>query len=89
MLLLYQDSKGFSSVHQACVNNHADVLAYVVSRGAKIDAAAVDPNLKLATTPLIMSATRGYLQCMRVLVMAGADVNEKDKEVSNHRDRST
>ena len=62
-----EDTRGHTAVCAACVNGHADVIAYLASRGANVAPRALD-----------VAACAGNVACVEALLAAGADVNEKD-----------
>jgi ankyrin repeat protein/L-ascorbate metabolism protein UlaG (beta-lactamase superfamily) len=70
------DEQGRAPIHLASLNNHADVVDFLLSKGAKV-------NLKESTyqlTPLHMAAWKGNTDVMRLLLDKGADLGAREKD---------
>ncbi|KAJ7373027.1 Transient receptor putative cation channel sub A member 1 [Desmophyllum pertusum] len=70
------DSEGLTPLHVAALNNHSDVVKYLLEQGASID-----PRDKLRRTPLFLAAGVGGTESVRVLIDGGADVKVKDVDL--------
>ena len=57
----------------ACFNNRAEVAEFLLDRGARVN--AKPPGFGGAMTGLHMAAMSGGMECVRLLVARGADVN--------------
>lgn len=75
-------------LHGAARNGHAKICQALIEFGAK-----VDPEDDKGWTPFGMAVYKGHVDCMRVLLDAGADVNqlmpeeplsEPEQRVSHH-----
>ena len=66
---------GFGPLHGALENNHNDVAALLIDRGATVNAAAKNSGL----TPLHIAASKGNEPMAKLLIDKGAEVDSKDK----------
>ena len=62
---------GYSALSSAAQNGHVEILQYLLQQGISANA-EVTPN---GGTPLLMASLDGQLDCMRVLLAAGADID--------------
>jgi uncharacterized protein len=66
---------GFHPLHNAVYSGHADIVAELIKRGAKVDS----KDAKGRTALLIYAASAGSnLQIVRILLAAGADLQLED-----------
>lgn len=68
---------GRKPVHYAADFGHADVLEFLISKGADINA----PD-KHGLTPLICACLEGHYSCVKLLLEKGAD---KDRKLPDNR----
>ncbi|EDV27836.1 uncharacterized protein TRIADDRAFT_53926 [Trichoplax adhaerens] len=64
------DESLFTPLHYAAIHNHADILAFLLSKGADIDAVGGC----LSRTPLHMAVENNSLQSIRELISRDADM---------------
>lgn len=73
----FRMSQGLAPVHRAARGNDVSTLAKLLASG-------VNANLKTANdsrhTPLMMAAERGHIECVRLLVEHGAQIEARDWE---------
>ncbi len=65
---------GWTPLHYAATNGHAELVHYLLDENAYIDAQS--PN---RTTPLMMAARHGHPEVVRLLVQAGADPSARNE----------
>jgi ankyrin repeat protein len=70
----YKDSLGNSALHRAAFHD-AKVVKALLSRKVAID----EPN-SVGNTPLLMAASAGNAEAVRMLLDAGADLRNRDEE---------
>lgn len=75
------NQSGWAPLHYAAFENHARIIALLLTAGADINARA--PN---GWTALMLAAQRGHLESVRMLVGANADMKVSDVE---HGDAKT
>ncbi|XP_037571923.2 ankyrin repeat and SOCS box protein 9 [Dermacentor silvarum] len=64
------DERGWTPIHLAAANGHAEVVRYLAVEGA--DVAALDPT---SYTAMHLAAMNGHNACLEVLLKVGADVD--------------
>jgi len=69
-----RDDKGCTLLHKACDKNRKDIVEFLISSGADVNAKENDGD-----TPLI-EASEGYLELVKILVAKGADLNSRDDD---------
>ncbi|XP_068728378.1 transient receptor potential cation channel subfamily A member 1-like [Montipora capricornis] len=69
-------AQGWTPLHLAAMNNHADVVKYLLEKGA-----SVDPRDKQRRTPLFLAAERGGTEAVKILISSGANVRAKDVDL--------
>ena len=69
------DARGLRAVHAASENGHNDVVAFLGSRGADVNAVADYHQL----TPLVFAAAYGHTSVCTTLLALGADSAAKNK----------
>ncbi|XP_059173540.1 transient receptor potential cation channel subfamily A member 1-like [Physella acuta] len=65
-----RDNKGRTPLHCAAVYNRFEIMEYFVSQSQKVDIDVVD---KAGQTPLVLAASQGSLECVRILLKRGAN----------------
>jgi len=75
---------GLSPLHRAALGNRADAVAYLVRRGADVDAEAIDGG-----TPLHAAAFVGGDAAVAALLENGADVNATNRRGHTPLDNAT
>ncbi|WP_240197124.1 ankyrin repeat domain-containing protein [Nonomuraea lactucae] len=68
-----RESGGWTALHWAATNGHADTARLLLGAGAEADAATDDGD-----TPLTLAARRGALGAVRALLEGGADAEKFD-----------
>ncbi len=76
-LLNSKDETGRTPLHRACRGKHADIIEYLINRGANVN---LQDNY--GCIPLHNSAVRGHMEAVRLLVSGGAEINLQDKTLS-------
>ena len=66
------DSDGQNTVYNAVCHNHHEILAMLLEAGGR---AAVDNIDRCGWTALAQAARSGHMECLHLLLAAGADVN--------------
>lgn len=66
--------EGWTPLHYAASGEDPNIVAWLLDRGAKVDAAAANGN-----TPLMMAAQYGASASVEVLLAKGADVNRMNQ----------
>jgi ankyrin repeat protein len=74
---------GATPLHRAVIGNHADIIALLVSKGARINQADVNGMTALHYAACVDG---GSDQVIKALLAAGADPLRKDKEGKTARD---
>ncbi|KAL9939060.1 hypothetical protein V8E36_001873 [Tilletia maclaganii] len=74
-----RDEDGITPLHWAAINNHVHVCAFLLDRGAAIDALGGE----LVASPLQWAARLGHLNVMHLLLNRGADPLLKDAQGFN------
>ncbi|MGB0598439.1 MAG: ankyrin repeat domain-containing protein [Rubripirellula sp.] len=70
-----KDSAGrHTALHMAAYNGHTETVKYLIGQGAAIDPLDTDGK-----TPLIHACTGPFVETVKVLIEAGANVNAKDQ----------
>ncbi|XP_011300962.1 ankyrin repeat domain-containing protein 49 [Fopius arisanus] len=64
------DKDGYTPLHRACYGNHVNIIHYLLSRGAKIDAKTID-----GWEPLHSACCWNNVDCISMLISNGANVN--------------
>ncbi|XP_037521984.2 uncharacterized protein LOC119399239 [Rhipicephalus sanguineus] len=64
------DERGWTPIHLAAANGHAEIVRYLAVEGA--DVAALDPT---SYTAMHLAAMNGHNACLEVLLKMGADVD--------------
>ena len=64
---------GFTALHHAATNGHADIVKYLLNHEAKID----KPD-NLCLTPLHLAAKNGWLDVVEVLLNSGANATRRN-----------
>jgi uncharacterized protein len=62
------DGHGWNALHYAVFNGHAEIVRYLLTKGANLNALA--PNRQ---TPLMLAARNGHVDVAKMLVDAGAN----------------
>ncbi|XP_050679892.1 palmitoyltransferase Hip14 [Leptidea sinapis] len=70
------DHETVTLLHWAAINNRRDIIEYLVSKGARVDAIGGE----LQSTPLHWAARQGHLEATVLLVRAGANPGLRDAE---------
>lgn len=70
------DDEDVTLLHWAAINNRREIVAYLVRRGARVDALGGE----LRSTPLHWACRQGQLDAAVVLLQAGADSALRDAE---------
>ncbi|VVD02579.1 unnamed protein product [Leptidea sinapis] len=70
------DHETVTLLHWAAINNRRDIIEYLVSKGARVDAIGGE----LQSTPLHWAARQGHLEATVLLVRAGANPGLWDAE---------
>ncbi|MDG2220294.1 MAG: ankyrin repeat domain-containing protein [Rubripirellula sp.] len=63
-----------TALHMAAFNGHTETVKYLIGQGA-----AIDPPDNKGMTPLIHACTGPFVETVKVLIDAGANVNAKDQ----------
>jgi hypothetical protein len=71
----FDDGEGYTAAHFAAWDGKDEILAYLLKAGAKEDVVGED-----GYTPLFLAAAGGHLDCVKILVENGADVNRRLKD---------
>lgn len=71
-----KDDNGETALMGACGNGHLEIVKYLISKGADINAKAEATRFR-GTTALILASMYGHLEVVKYLVSKGADVNAK------------
>ena len=66
------DSDGQNTVYNAVCHNHHEILAMLLEAGGR---AAVDNIDRCGWTALAQAARSGHMECLHLLLAAGADIN--------------
>jgi uncharacterized protein len=66
---------GWTPLHYACTNGHIEIAAFLLDKGAAVD--ALSPN---ETTPLMMAIRAGNIQLVRLLLDRGADIRIRNQQ---------
>jgi len=72
------DFRGKTPLHLASSKNHANVVEFLLEKGA-----AVDPKSDERRTPLFMAADQGAVDVVKLLMERGADVTIRDTELQS------
>lgn len=70
------DTHGFTLLHYATLFNKSDIVHYLISKGAHVNA----KDKKRGYTPLYYAAKYGYKELVEYLLANGADANSKSKD---------
>ncbi|XP_045487875.1 palmitoyltransferase Hip14 [Pieris rapae] len=70
------DYETVTLLHWAAINNRREIIEYLLSKGAKVDAIGGE----LQSTPLQWATRQGHLEATVLLVRAGADPTLRDAE---------
>lgn len=70
------DSETVTLLHWAAINNRRDIIAYLLEKGAVVDAVGGELN----ATPLHWATRQGHLGACVQLMQAGADPSIRDTE---------
>ncbi|CAH2092312.1 unnamed protein product [Euphydryas editha] len=70
------DHETVTLLHWAAINNRREIIEYLLSKGAKVDAIGGE----LQSTPLHWATRQGHLEATVLLVRAGADPALRDAE---------
>ncbi|MCE2779949.1 MAG: ankyrin repeat domain-containing protein [Algoriphagus sp.] len=71
----FDDGEGYTAVHFAAWDGKDEILSYLLEAGAKADIVGED-----GYTPIFLAAAGGHLDCVKLLVENGADVNRRLKD---------
>ncbi|KAK0559065.1 palmitoyltransferase akr1 [Tilletia horrida] len=74
-----RDEDGITPLHWAAINNHVGICAFLIDRGAPVDALGGE----LVASPLQWAARSGHLSVMHLLLYRGADPLIKDSQGFN------
>ena len=66
---------GWSPIHYAASTGQTEILQYLISKGANVDAKS--PN---ETTPMMLASRHGYIQIVKILLNSGADFSIKNQQ---------
>jgi len=69
---------GWTPLHLASFFGHRDIAAFLLERGAAVDARSQSERFARATTPLHAAAANRRVEVAQLLVQRGADVNARD-----------
>ncbi|KAE9546613.1 hypothetical protein FO519_010175, partial [Halicephalobus sp. NKZ332] len=69
-------------IHIAVASGKCDIISLLLDKGADVDAKGRynddDPSITPSVTVLQFAAKGGHIECVRTLVMKGADINHQD-----------
>ena len=74
------DDYGYAALHLAAQQNHAEIVRYLLSKGARVDGGAASK-----CTPLHRACFSGAQEACEVLVEAGADLERPDMSFGDGR----
>ncbi|HUD70937.1 MAG TPA: ankyrin repeat domain-containing protein [Dongiaceae bacterium] len=69
---------GWTALHLAAFFGHRDLAAFLIERGADVNARSKSETFAQANTPLHAAAANKQTEVARLLVERGADVNARD-----------
>ena len=73
-ILAAKNKWGFTPLLVACQNGHIEVVRWLITSGAEIEATE-----NQGATPLLLACQNGHIEVVRLLITSGADVRTKDK----------
>jgi len=76
------DCGGYTMLHYAAQHGHVDICKYLISKGCDIDPHAC------GATPLHRACYSGAIECVKVLLDAGANPDLQDTTSSGRGDRA-
>lgn len=76
--LVENDEDPYTALHAAALSNEPEVVCRLLIAGSHVDA---QDNLK--RTPLLIAAIHGNVNCVELLIKAGADFNIVDHQESS------
>jgi palmitoyltransferase len=74
------DAANAAVMHWAAINNRADLVQFLASKGARVNVKGGD----LKTSPLYWAVTQGHLGMVVLLVRLGARLDDADVDVNGH-----
>jgi ankyrin repeat protein len=73
--VLIKDVGGYSPIHWAAYNGHANIIKLLIVNGADVNAAS-----QQGWTPLIAAAINGHLSACAALIAGGANINSSTSD---------
>lgn len=67
-----RSGSGLTPLHGACENNHPQLLPMLLDAGAELETRKCDGSQQ---TALLISAGKGWVECLRLLIEAGSDMD--------------
>jgi hypothetical protein len=71
----FDGGEGYTAVHFAAWDGKKEILSFLLGAGAKADLVGED-----GYTPILLAAAGGHLDCVKILVEKGVDVNRRLKD---------
>ena len=78
-----RDGQGRTPLFHAALTDHAEIVVFLLDRGADADA-----HDQFGDTPLMVACAKGHAKTAAVLLARGADPSLKDQEGRTAQDRA-